>query len=114
MSSKRKKCSIAQIDKTDSINKSKLDGIDYPVFCFKHLQDASIKSCKDPDFFVEFLQRLKKLCELGWKEISISPRHSFGIEKIDIDQIIPTNRPAIMTPDVTSLTIFRATGNNHS
>lgn len=114
MGSKRNKPLIKQVPKNDSISKGKLDDIDYPVFSFKYLQDVSLASCRNHTFFVEFLQRLKKLCELGWKQIETSGRHSFGTEKLDVNKIIPMNRPAIMTRDVDFLTVFRATGSNHS
>lgn len=86
--------------------------IRYPVFCFKHLQPCSYKDCKDPKFFIDFLERMKKLGELGWNEIDRAPRHSFGYEKIPVRQIKPKLRPSIMTEDVEELTVFRANGNN--
>ncbi len=55
--------------------------------------------------------RLKKLSELGWKEIRQSDRHSFGMEKISIDNIRP-KLPSCITPEVKHLHAFRATGNN--
>lgn len=86
--------------------------IDYPIFSFKYLQDVSVKDCKSPDFFKEFLFRLKKLSELGWNEIAKSDRHSFGTEKIPYKQIKPKNLlPKFITPEV-DLTVFRATGSN--
>lgn len=103
---------IKKLEKNLNIEKSKLDGIDYPVFCFKYLQDASIKDCTDAGIFYNFLDRLKKLSALGWKEIRISKRHSFGTEKIPIKQIKPKNLPTFITPDVSHLTVFRANGNN--
>ncbi|MCA0380740.1 MAG: hypothetical protein LCH58_01160 [Bacteroidetes bacterium] len=84
----------------------------YPVFCFKYLQPCSYLKCNDASFFIEFLERMQKLGELGWKEIDKSGRHSFGTEKIPVKQIKPQLKPSILTPDVTELTVFRATGNN--
>jgi hypothetical protein len=84
---------------------------DYPVFCFKYLNEASIKECNNVKFFIEFLFRLKKLSELGWKEIRQSNRHSFGMEKIHVQQIHP-QLPTCITPEVTHLHVFRATGSN--
>lgn len=46
---------------------------DYPIFCFKYLQEVSVKDCNNPKFFNDFIFRLRKLSELGWKEISKSP-----------------------------------------
>lgn len=84
----------------------------YPVFCFKHLQRHSYNECKDPKFFINFLERLQKLGELGWKEIDRSNRHSFGYEKIPVSSIKPRSKPSILTEDVEELTVFRANGDN--
>ncbi len=102
---------IKKPKKEVAIDKNKLDGIDYPVFCFKHLQNTSIKECKDASIFYDFLDRLQKLSNLGWKEIRTSQRHGFGMEKIPVGFIIP-KLPKFITPDVSHLTIFRANGNN--
>lgn len=84
----------------------------YPVFCFKHLLRYSYNECKDPHFFIEFLERLQKLASLGWKEIERASRHGFGTEKIKISQLKPDKLPVIFTDDVNEITVFRATGNN--
>ena len=84
----------------------------YPVFCFKYLQPYSYKNCNDPSFFVDFLERLCKLANLGWKSIDISARHSFGTEKIPIRDLKPNSLPPIITEDVKELVAFRANGNN--
>lgn len=83
-------------------------GLDYPVFCFKHLQTTPDKDFK---FYADFVERLKKLCNLPWKIIDISHRHGFGTEKIPIAQIKP-DLPVFVTPDVKDLTVFRANGDN--
>lgn len=115
MSSPKKKSQqikIKNIQPELSIQKNKVFQEDYPVFCFKYLSDASIKDCKNSGFFIEFLLRLKKLSELGWKEIRTSQRHSFGMEKISVDSIHP-QLPTCITPEVKHLHVFRATGRNH-
>ncbi|MBP7555550.1 MAG: hypothetical protein KA821_04775 [Chitinophagaceae bacterium] len=84
----------------------------YPVFCFKHLQQHSYHKCSDPLFFISFLERLKKLGELGWQGIQGSHRHAFGTEKIPINNLRVNSFPSIVTPEVTELTVFRANGNN--
>jgi len=86
--------------------------LSYPVFCFKYLHSISYVNCKDAGFFIDFLQRLQKLGQLGWNEINKSPRHSFGYEKIPVSAIKTNFRTTIMTEDVTELTVFRANGNN--
>lgn len=105
---------IKDVEQEDKISKSKLDSIDYPVFCFRYLQENSLKNCRDAGFLKKFLFRLSTLCNLSWKEIKTSPRHSFGTEQLPISRIKPTSKPVILTPDVEKLTIFRATGDNHA
>lgn len=104
---------IKPVDKDTGldIDKVKITGINYPIFCFKHLQTKSIDGCRDADFFFRFLERLQKLSSLGWEQIRVSPRHSFGTEKIPTN-IIKPNLPKFVTADVTHLTAFRANGNN--
>lgn len=95
-----------------SINKGELDQYNYPIFCFKYLQAVSIKDCKDSKFFFDFLMRLQKLSELGWKQIRVSDKHSFGTEDIAIKQLKIKSFPPCITPDVDKLKVFRANGNN--
>jgi hypothetical protein len=94
-----------------SIEKNKIIAENYPIFCFKYLVSNSYNKCKNPKFFIEFLSRLQKLSELGWNEIRKSPRHGFGMEKIPVKNIKP-KLPNCITPDVTHLHVFRATGDN--
>lgn len=100
---------IKKVEEQPHIHKGIVN--DYPVFCFKYLQEVSVKNCNDPKFFSDFLFRLKKLSELGWNEISKSARHSFGTEKMPVKSLKP-DMPAIITDDVDELTVFRANGNN--
>ena len=83
----------------------------YPLFCFKYLSCASICDCKNQKVFYDFLIRLQKLSELGWPSIRISDRHGFGMESIPTNKIKP-KLPACITPEVRSLHVFRANGNN--
>jgi len=108
---KGKQFKIKNVQPEVTIEKNKIIEEDYPIFCFKYLSDVSIKDCKKSEFFIEFLLRLKKLSELGWKEIRTSQRHGFGMEKIPIDIIHP-QLPSCITPEVNHLHVFRATGNN--
>ncbi len=100
---------IKKVDEQPHIHKGII--IDYPIFCFKYLQTSSIKSCNDYKFFLDFIFRLQKLGELGWKEINKSARHSFGTEKIPVSSIKP-DLPGIITEDVDELIVFRANGSN--
>lgn len=96
---------------SNSIKEENILKINYPVFCFKYLEKVSIKNSKDHDFFYNFLIRLKKLSELGWKEIAKSDRKSYGTENIPLAQIHPS-KPSFLTPDVNELICFRANGDN--
>lgn len=100
---------IKKVDDQPHIHKGIVN--DYPIFCFKYLQETSIKNCSDHKFFLDFIFRLQKLGELGWNEINKSSRHSFGTEKIPIKQIKP-DLPLIITDEIDELTVFRANGNN--
>jgi hypothetical protein len=82
----------------------------YPIFCFKYLNDISIKKCKDYKFFFDFLMRLQKLSGLGWDGIRMSSHHSYGMEKIPVRNIKP-KLPDVITPDIEELDVFRANGN---
>ena len=91
-----------------------LSKIDHPLFSFKYLKDVSIDKCKDFSFFHDFLMRLQKLSELGWKEIRISHRHSYGMEKIPVEEIIPQNQlPNFITKEG-DVDVFRAVGDNRT
>lgn len=76
-----------------------IQGIDYPIFCFKHLcKDYDIEACTDEDKKA-FINQIVNLSKLGWKQIEISPRHGMGYEKIKMGSIRPP-RPDFLTPDV--------------
>jgi len=89
-----------------------ISGIDYPLFSFRWLQKHSFDECRDEKFFHAFLIRLQKLSLLGWYGIRTSGRHQYGMEKIPLRQLKPTNFPKIVTPEVEELDVFRAVGDN--
>lgn len=101
---------IRKQDESTSIKKKPEER--YPVFCFKYLQPYSYNACSNASFFIEFLERLKKLANLGWQQINVSGRHGFGTEKMPISKLKVKNFPPIVTPEVEVLTVFRATGSN--
>ena len=71
-----------------------------------------MKDCLDPKFFINFIKRLNKLSVLGWEEIRLSHRHSFGMESIPKHQIRHTELlPSFITREV-DLHLFRAVGDN--
>lgn len=82
--------------------------LDYPIFCFKHLQT---KPHKDYKFYADFIERLKMLSNATWKLIDISDKHGIGTSKIPVNKIKP-DLPPFVSPDVTHLTVFRANGDN--
>lgn len=106
MSKKIKKKNVQQnkikIPSEDSIE------LDYPIFCFRYLQTVPKRDFK---FYSDFIQRLKKISSLTWKQINDAGRHGFGIEKMPVDQIIP-QLPKFVTPEITHLLVFRANGDN--
>ena len=109
----KKKNLIKPVVVPKGISQKEIDSfarVNYPLFSFKYLTNVSIKNCRDGSFFSEFLLRLKKLSELGWKGIATSDRHSFGMEKIT-QESIKHAIPSSITPEV-PLFAFRATGNN--
>lgn len=88
--------------------------IDYPIFSFKYLKGVSIDECKDYSFFFNFLMRLQKLSELGWKEIFITQRHGLGMEKLPVSQIVPKEQlPPFVTREA-SVDVFRSSGDNRT
>lgn len=97
--------------KTEKPIENKVGQRQYVSFSFDLLHDVSYTECKNPDFFIRFLQRMKKLCLLGWNEINLSPRHSFGYEKIPIKDI---KKDTHITKGVDYLLALRATGDNHA
>ena len=105
--------SIKHLEGPREISQSEIDSyekISFPLFSFRFLQEVSFPGFQDGSFFSKFLVRLKKLSELGWKEIEKSSRHSFGLEKIPHHLIRPS-LPSAITPEI-PLFALRATGDN--
>lgn len=82
--------------------------LDYPIFCFRHLQTVPNSDFK---FYSDFVERLKKISSLTWNQINVADRHGFGTEKMPINQIKP-QLPKFVTPEITHLLVFRANGDN--
>lgn len=108
---KKPKADIKGIASKLNVSVNQLQNIDYPIFCFKYLQENSLENCADVKLLKQFLKRVQKLSELGWTEINKSPRHGFGKELIPVARIKP-QLPEFVTPDVTDLHVFRYGGNN--
>lgn len=89
-----------------------LSKIDYPLFSFRYLCDVSFRECTDSKFFINFLSRLKKLSQIGWKEIRTSHRHSLGREKMPVTKILHADLlPKFVTREV-ELDVYRSAGDN--
>ena len=80
-------------------------------FSFEYLQENQAKK-KDGKFLHDFLNRLKKLSELGWDEINKSDKHSYGVEPIPVSDFVIKKQIPILTDDVKKLSVFRAVGDN--
>lgn len=124
MAAKRKKTEGDDFDPIKSLIETKVIShreitdfakIDYPLFSFRYLRPVSINKCDNPDFFLQFLQRLKKLSELGWSEIRRSRRHLYGLEPIPKSCLKPDLNCVgeIITDDVEKLHVFRVDSDNH-
>lgn len=83
------------------------------VFGFSELRPFSyVDNHNDTSFFISFLDRLKKLCSLDWNTANTSARHSFGMEKMLVDNLTAAAKQHV-PEGMTSLLVFRATGDNH-
>lgn len=83
------------------------------VFGFSELKDYSyVDSHNDSNFFISFLGRLKKLSSIDWDTANTSARHSFGMEKMYVRDMTKSAQ-AHVPLGITSLLVFRATGDNH-
>jgi hypothetical protein len=89
-----------------------IDEYDYPLFCFKYLNETSFsKHDYEAAFFIKYLKRLRDLSKLGWDEIKKSHRHSYGMEKIPV-HAIKLQMPDCVSDEVSHLDVFRASGDN--
>ena len=83
------------------------------VFGFSELRPYSyVNSHNDSLFFISFLERLKKLSSLDWNTVNTSARHSFGFEKMPVDSLTTAAKQHVPV-GMTSLLVFRASGDNH-
>lgn len=85
--------------------------IDYPLFCFKYL-DEKVSIKKENDINFSFVKRASKLCQLGWKAIEVSDKHCLGFEYIKKNKLNIKRFPPIVTDEVDEFIVFRYSGNN--
>jgi len=71
------------------------------------------KAENDSKFFIAFLQRMQKFCQLSWKGVRTSQKHSFGAEPIDV-QFLSEKARQNVPKGLKKLLVLRATGDNHS
>lgn len=84
------------------------------VFGFSELKPYSyVNGRNDAVFFIEFLERLKKLSSIDWNTANVSGRHSFGLEKMNISGMTECAKNHV-PEGMKSLLVFRATGDNHA
>lgn len=86
-----------------------------PVFSFEYLVTKNLydsKDCNNNNLYRDLFIRLQKIDELGWSEVRKSDRHQYGNEKIEVSNF-KIDLPDSITPDVTSMTVFRADGKKH-
>jgi hypothetical protein len=80
----------------------KLANINYPVFCFRHIQKNYCISNCDNDQKAALLTKIHGLSCLTWYQIVSTPHEGFGCEKIPAHQIKATI-PAEIAEDTTFL-----------
>ena len=98
-----------------NINQTDIDQmaqIDYPLFSFKHLQKVSFDGDVKAKFFQDFLLRLKKYSDLGWKQMAIEKRHGYGWEFMPQERM-KKQLPAAVTPEV-QLMVLRSANDNRA
>ena len=83
------------------------------VFGFSKLQPLSYPNSTDVNFFINYLGRLKKLCELEWDVIWTTHKHGFGTETIPASSL-KQSAQNLVPPKITKLLVLRATGDNRS
>jgi len=86
--------------------------IEYPVFCFKYIQNKSFDKCRDAKFFIDFIQRLNKIAQYSWRDIELLPKHGLGYEMLPKSKFKCSKFPEIVTDEVSKLMVFRANGSN--
>lgn len=84
------------------------------VFDFAELRPFSyVEAENGSKFFIQYLERLKKLGNLNWNTVNVSGRHSFGMEKMNVNNLTSSAKQHLPA-GVNSLIVLRATGNNHA
>lgn len=82
---------------------------DYPIFCFRHLDNSYGLSNCNADDMTALLTRLAKLSTMSWNDIKLADRHGLGSEKI-FKTSIRASFPSFISDDVDHLLAFRFNG----
>ena len=83
-------------------------------FGFDELTDISYTDASnDSEFFVSFIQRMRKYCLLSWSGIRTAQRHSFGTESIEVKFLNEGARNRVPS-QLNKLLVLRASGDNHA
>ena len=83
-------------------------------FGFGDLRDLSYDKAKnDSDFFIDFIQHLRRFCQLTWNDVRTTQRHGLGTESIDVSSLNEGAKKQVPS-GLSKLLVLRATGNKHA
>lgn len=83
--------------------------IDYPIFCFKHLDMSFGLSKCNKNEKSALVEQLTRLSQLTWNQIKLEPKHGMGSEKISKTSI-RASIPNFISDDVDFFLAFRFSG----
>lgn len=83
------------------------------VFGFEKLREMSYTNAKnDSKYFIDFISRLRRYCQLNWNDLRTTQRHGYGTETITVDKLKQGVQK--QTPSgLKKLLVLRSTGDNH-
>lgn len=104
---------VKRIKQKGAVRPTLRESTDKVSFGFGGLHDNSfVNAVRDGGFFIDFINRLKSLCNIGWSGINTSWRHGYGFEKLS-KSAMNKHIASLLPSGVDSLQVFRATGDNH-
>lgn len=84
--------------------------IDYPIFCFKHLNSHyGMNNCNKEEK-AALIEQMTRLSQLTWNQVKLGSRKGMGSEKID-KSAIRASIPNFVSDDVDFFLAFRFKGN---
>lgn len=83
------------------------------VFGFEELREMSYTNAKnDSKYFIDFISRLRRYCQLSWNDLRSTQRHGYGPETIKVGNL--NQEVQKQTPSgLKKLLLLRSTGDNH-